>query len=61
MEDSAKVPGTKYLAMQIYIGDTPYVVFTIAKALIEAIHRVPAEKFPFKTTIIKENDWLKFT
>lgn len=61
MEDSIKQPGTKYLAMQISITDTKHVVFTSAKLLIEDIHKVPENGFPFTTTIIKINDMLKFT
>jgi len=59
--DSIVDKGKKRLDMQISIGDTKHVVFTGAKDLMEKIQMVPEDKFPFKTTIIKENDWLKFT
>ncbi|WP_295675513.1 hypothetical protein [uncultured Mucilaginibacter sp.] len=47
--------------MQISIGETMHVIFTSGKALIEDIQNNPQIKYPFKTTIVKENDWLKFT
>lgn len=59
IEDSKQEAGTKCLHLQIKIGDTWHVVFTSGKRLMEVIVKVPT--FPFKTTIIKENDWLKFT
>lgn len=61
IEDSIKLPGTKYLCMQISIGEIKHVVFTSGKALMEDIQKVPEDKFPFQTTIVKDNDWLKFT
>ena len=59
IEDSKQEAGTKCLHLQIKIGETWHVVFTGGKSLIEDIQQVP--KFPFKTTIVKENEWLKFT
>ncbi|MGZ3753604.1 MAG: hypothetical protein ACXVAY_01515 [Mucilaginibacter sp.] len=61
IEDSKKQLGTQYLNMQISINDIYYVVFTGAKVLMEDIQRVPVDGFPFLTTIVKDNDWLKFT
>lgn len=61
IEDSTKEIGQKRLDMQISIGDTMHVIFTSGKALIEVIRDNPQIKYPFKTTIVKENDWLKFT
>ena len=49
------------LDIQIAINGNRHVVFTSGKALIEAIQQVPKDKFPFVATIIKENDYLKFT
>ena len=61
IENSKKQIGTKCLHMQISIGETFYVVFTSGRFLIEDIQKVPAGGLPFKATIVKENDWLKFT
>jgi hypothetical protein len=61
IEDSKVELGTKYLIMQISLGDTKHVWWTGGKLLKEDIQKVPPDKFPFKTTIIKENDMLKFT
>jgi len=47
------------LDLQFTMNGTRHIVFTSGKALIDAIQKVP--KFPFTTTIIKENDYLKFT
>jgi hypothetical protein len=58
---SIKEQGKLCLHMQIQIGETQHVVFTSAKVLMEDIQKVPEEGFPFLTTIIKENDYLKFT
>ena len=51
----------KCLYLQIGIGDTKNVVFTGSAFLMEAIEQVPKTEFPFKTTIVKENDRLDFT
>ena len=61
LEDSKKEVGTKCLHLQISINDSYHVVFTAGKDLIADIQKVPKEGFPFTTTIVKENDWLKFT
>ena len=61
INDSTKEIGTKRLDMQISIGETMHVIFTSGKALIEDMQNNPQIKYPFKTTIVKENDWLKFT
>jgi hypothetical protein len=49
------------LHMQIHVDNTKRVVFTGSKNLIEMIQKVPAEGFPFTTTIIVENDRYQFT
>lgn len=58
---SIKQQGTLCLHMQIEIGETKHVVFTSGKVLMQDIQKVPDDGFPFLTTIIKENDYLKFT
>lgn len=53
--------GNKCLYLQIEINDTKHVMFTGSKSLIEMIEQVPKSSFPFKTTIITENDRPEFT
>jgi len=62
IEDSKYGNGNnKCLYMQISIGETKHVVFTGSVALIDTIQKVPKEKFPFATTIVKENERFEFT
>lgn len=49
------------LYLQIELNDEKYIVFTSSCGLIEAIKQIPADKFPFSTTIVKENERFKFT
>lgn len=49
------------LDLQIEYRDEPRVVFTSAKYLIQTIERVPKDKFPFKTKICKNGEYLEFT
>ncbi|NJO70083.1 MAG: hypothetical protein HC830_13090 [Bacteroidetes bacterium] len=51
----------KCLQFQISINNNMHVVFTSSSGLIEAIKQVPEDCFPFKTTIIEENDRYIFT
>ena len=59
--DSNKRPGTLCLHLQIEFDGQKRVLFTGAQALIEAIQKVPSEKFPFTTIIVKDNDRYEFT
>lgn len=64
IEDSKVFPdkGTgKCLHLQISINEEKRILFTSASGLIEAIQQVPADEYPFSTTIIEENDRFKFT
>lgn len=61
IEDSIKKPGTKYLTLQIIRNREENVIFTGSNNLIYMIEQVPEDKFPFKTTIIKENQQYQFT
>lgn len=49
------------LHMQIVIDNENRVVFVGANMLIEQIQKVPAEGFPFTTTIANENNRYEFT
>jgi hypothetical protein len=59
--DSNKKAGTLCLHLQIEYEGQKRVFFTGAMALLEAIQKVPQEKFPFTATIVKENDRYEFT
>lgn len=62
IEDSKYGPGgSKCLYMQIAIGEVKHVVFTGSKPLMDTILKIPKPDFPFKTTIVKENEWYEFT
>jgi Tat protein secretion system quality control protein TatD with DNase activity len=51
----------KCLHLQISFNNEMHIVFTSSSGLMEMIKQVPEDKFPFLTTIIKENERLKFT
>ena len=51
----------KCLHMQIKLQGNDHVVFTGSRNLIEMIQQVPADAFPFSTTIVKENEMYEFT
>jgi hypothetical protein len=62
IEDSKYGNGAgKCLYLQIEINDTKHVMFTGSKSLIDMIDQVPKSNFPFRTTIIKENEIPEFT
>lgn len=45
----------KCLSLQITFNNESRVLFTGSSVLMDVIQQVPKEKFPFKTTIVKEN------
>lgn len=49
------------LHMQISLDDVKHVVFTGSQVLANLIVRIPKDYFPFKTTIIKENERYEFS
>jgi hypothetical protein len=51
----------KLLTLQIIVDNGKRVVFTGSANLMEMIEAVPKEKFPFETTITKDNDRYDFT
>ena len=61
IENSTKKVGTKFLTLQIEYENNKRVVFTGSKILQEQIEQVPENKFPFKTTIKKNDKRLEFT
>jgi hypothetical protein len=62
-----KIEQSKYegkgqcIHMQIMVGDDKRVLFISCKKLMEALEQINKSDFPFKTTIVKENDWYEFT
>jgi hypothetical protein len=51
----------KRLDMQIELKGTNYIVWTSSVVLQETIKQIPAENFPFTTTIVLENERYEFT
>ena len=48
------------LTLQIQVSEEKLIVFTGSKVLIDIVKRVPKSDFPFKTTIVKENEYFEF-
>lgn len=63
IEDSKvfKQGSGKCLHLQIEMNQQKHVVFTSSSGLMDAINQVPKTGFPFKTTIIEDNDRYLFT
>ena len=51
----------KCLHLQIEVDSSKRVIFSGSTYLMDMIERVPKDKFPFKTIIVKENERLQFT
>jgi hypothetical protein len=51
----------KCLYIQVLVDNSKRVLFTGSANLMDMIEQVPKDKFPFKTTIIKENERFEFT
>ena len=51
----------KCLKLQLIFNNEKRIIFTSGSKLIEQITQVPTDSFPFKTTIIKDNDRLIFS
>lgn len=49
------------LHLQIIVDGEKRVLFSGSTFLMDMIKQVPENKFPFTTTIVKDNDSLKFT
>jgi hypothetical protein len=61
IEDSKVKAGTKCLILQLEKSGIKHVLFTGSTILIQMIQKVPKDKYPFTTTIIKESEHLEFT
>lgn len=51
----------KCLYLQIEHEGSKRILFTGSNVLIDIINQIPQTSFPFKTTIVKEMEWFKFT
>ncbi len=51
----------KCLHLQIELNGNKHIVFTGSSVLMNTITQIPKDSFPFKSTIIKENDRYEFT
>lgn len=64
LEDSKvfkKSGAEKCLCLEISVENKKHVLFTGSTGLIETIKQVPADRFPFTTTIIEDNERYLFT
>lgn len=52
---------TDRLCIQFKLGEMQHIVFTSSRVLMETLKKVPKDKFPFKTTIIKQDRRFEFT
>lgn len=57
----SKFDSGKCLNLQIEVDGTKHVLFTGSGNLIGIIEKIDADHFPFKTTIIEENDCFYFS
>lgn len=51
----------KCLTLQVEVDGQKRIVFSGSTTLQDMITQVPADNFPFKTTIVKETERLEFT
>lgn len=51
----------KRLCIHLELNGIEHIIFTGSVVLMETIERVPRNGFPFKTTIINNNDRYEFT
>lgn len=49
------------LHLHIELGSIEHVIFTGSIILMDQVKRVPTENFPFKTTIVENNEGFEFT
>jgi hypothetical protein len=61
IEDSKFENKGKCLTLQIEYDNSKRIVFTGSVVLMQQIEQVPKDKFPFKATIVKDNQMLQFT
>lgn len=59
--EKSKYNTGKCLYLQIDLNGTKHIVFTGSNILMDAIQQVPSSGFPFRTTIVEENEMYQFT
>lgn len=61
IEPSKHKVNTNCMTLQIEKQGIKHVIFTGSSVLMQMIQLVPEDKFPFRTTIVKESEHLEFT
>lgn len=61
IQDSKFEGKGKRLDLQIEVKGVKHLIFTSATNLMEDVQRIPADGFPFLTTIVEENERYQFT
>lgn len=61
VEPSKHIDGTQCLHLEFRLNGNNHILFTGSTILIQMIEKVPKGNFPFKTTIVKENEYYEFT
>jgi len=51
----------KRLVLQIKVGGNDHIIFTGSITLMDQIKQVAHDKYPFTTTIVRENDRIQFS
>jgi len=49
------------LKLAFTLGSEPHILFTSSSTLMEMIKKVPENRFPFTTTIVKQHERYEFT
>lgn len=61
IDPSKQKAGTDCLTLQIEKAGELRIVFTGSRVLMDQIRQVPENKFPFTTTIKRDNEYYEFT
>ncbi len=61
VEPSKHHENTQCLHLEFQMNGNHHVLFTSGTILIQMIEKVPKGDFPFRTTIVKENEHFEFT
>ncbi len=52
---------TNRLCIQFKIGESQHILFTSSIVLTETLKKISKDKFPFKTTIVRQDQRFEFT
>lgn len=61
IEPSKHHANTQCLTLEFEMNGNKHILFTGSTVLIQMIEKVPKGAFPFKTIIVKENEYFEFT